>query len=141
MEKTNPTKKDMDKLTQKLTYNPKLVWDSISANEKNKVFRFGEEYKSFLDRAKTEREAVAYIRQMAVDKGYREQALPGDSSPLFKTFHEKSIALALPGTTPLMDGINLIVSHIDAPRLDLKQRPLYEEVDLALRGPYPCTGG
>ncbi len=131
MERKNPTKKDMERLTKKLTYSPKLVWDSISLSEKEKVFQFGEEYKKFLDQVKTEREAVKFICETAVKNGFSEQVIPNDHMPFLKTFHEKSIALAVPGTAPMKDGIHLIVSHIDAPRLDLKQRPLYEDIDLA----------
>jgi len=130
MGKRNHTKKDIEKISKKLMYKPRLVWDAISQAEKKKVFSFGEEYKKFLDQSKTEREAVISIREKAKQSGFSEATKPRSSKPLIKVFQEKSIALIKPGKAPLHKGIRLIVSHIDAPRLDLKQRPLYEKVDL-----------
>ena len=130
MGKENLSKKDLEKLSKKLTYKPDLVWDAISTAEKKKIFSFCEIYKTFLDRAKTEREAVSCIREIARNKGFSEKVKTGSFMPMIKVFHEKSIALVRPGKDALKDGIRLIVSHIDAPRLDLKQKPLYEEVDL-----------
>ena len=57
MKKIDPSKKELEKLSKRLTYSPKLVWDAISSAEKRNVFKFGKEYKRFLDQAKTEREA------------------------------------------------------------------------------------
>ena len=130
MAKGTPSKREMERLGKKLTYEPALVWDSIGETEKKKVFEFAEEYKIFLNRAKTERETVAYIRDRARESGFSEGRKPPSPGPMYKSFHEKSIALVRPGNVPLNKGLRLIVSHIDAPRLDLKQRPLYEEVDL-----------
>ena len=123
MAKKDSTKKDMEKLRKKLIYSPGLIWDAIGSAEKKKVFSFGEEYKKFLDRAKTEREAVVSIRRMARDNWFSENVKPGSCMPMIRVFHEKAIALVKPGTGPLEDGIHLIVSHIDSPRLDLKQNP------------------
>ncbi len=130
MAKGTLSKREMEKLGKRLTYDPELVWDSISETEKKRVFEFAEEYKIFLDKAKTERETVKYIRDRARESGFSEGRTPPSPGPMFKSFHEKSIALVRPGSAPLSEGLRLIVSHIDAPRLDLKQRPLYEEVDL-----------
>lgn len=131
MEDKKLTKKEIEKLSNALTYSPKLVWDEVSRAEKKKVFEFGDEYKGFLDRSKTEREAVVTIREMAKENGFSEDTQSIALTSMIKIFHEKSIALIKPGRVPLDKGIRLIVSHIDAPRLDLKQKPLYEEVDLS----------
>ena len=56
---------EMKKLEEKLTYKPKLVWDEIEDGEKERAFSLAEEYKNFLDNAKTEREAVSYIKDKA----------------------------------------------------------------------------
>jgi aspartyl aminopeptidase len=125
------TRKEIKDLNEKLTYTPRLVWDEISEAEKRKVFALAEGYKTFLDRAKTEREAVSSIRQMAEGAGFSGPSGKGPSAPFMRVFHNKAIALVKPGRGPLKDGVRLIISHIDAPRLDLKQRPLYEDVDLA----------
>ncbi len=131
MEDNRFTKKEIEKLSKALTYSPKLVWDEVTRAEKKKVFEFSEEYKQFLNRAKTERETVVTIREMAKENGFSEDTPSSLLRPMIKIFHEKYIALIKPGKVPLDKGIRLIVSHIDAPRLDLKQRPLYEEADLS----------
>ncbi len=119
--------KDMHTL---LTYEPELVWDRIEESDRKKIFEFGEGYKDFLGKVKTEREAVSFIRDMALKNGFSELSGAKSAGPCFAILHEKTIALVKPGKLPIEKGIRLIVSHIDAPRLDLKQRPLYEDIDL-----------
>ena len=131
MSDRNPTKREIEKLREKLTLRPELVWDGLGAGDKKQAFTFGEAYKKFLDRAKTEREAVSCIRDMARRAGFAESLRPGARKPLFKVFRGKSIALMKPGKASVERGFRLNISHIDAPRLDLKQNPLYEEVDLS----------
>ena len=125
------SKKQIKSLREKLTYKPRLVWDAIEEQEKKKILDYGEEYKSFLDSSKTEREAVGQIREAAIKKGFSDSVRAKSKSPFVRVFHEKAIALVKPGKAQLDQGLHIIVSHIDTPRLDLKQKPLYEEVDLA----------
>ena len=113
-------KEEIEKLKEKLAYEPRLVWDEISDAEKDELFSLADEYKRFLDNAKTERKAASYMEDMAKRAGI----------PFVRVFRGKVIALARPGKEDLTSGIRLIVSHIDAPRLDLKQRPLYEKWDM-----------
>ncbi len=113
----------------------KLLMKKASAWEKNKgkedeIFKFCEGYKKFLDFAKTERKAFDYILKKASEKGFKEA---GDSSDkFFVTNRNKSIALVKLGSNPIEKGIKFIVSHIDSPRLDLKQNPLFEEAGVGL---------
>ncbi|RLB82070.1 MAG: aminopeptidase [Deltaproteobacteria bacterium] len=125
------TKKQIRSLRERLSYAPRLVWDAIDRAEKKKALAYSEDYKSFLDSAKTEREAVRFIRREALRNGFKGDVKAGSGSPFIWIFHDKAIALARPGKIALDKGLHLVVSHIDAPRLDLKQKPLYEEVDLA----------
>ena len=114
----------------------KPVWDYLSDAQKEEVFALGEDYRNFLDAAKTEREAASEIRRRAEAAGF--EALENTEGPLapggryYRVHRNKAIALAVIGTEPLAAGTRLVVSHTDAPRLDLKQNPLYEEMDLAL---------
>jgi aspartyl aminopeptidase len=119
-------------LEKKLKFQGKLAWDRMEEKERKEVFRFAEGYKRFLDRAKTEREAVREILEAARKAGFREISRPGAGKKFFSVNKEKSIALALLGRSPLSEGLRIIVSHIDSPRVDLKQNPLYEDSDLAL---------
>jgi len=125
-------KTETKELEKKLKLQGKLVWDRLKEKERKEAFRFAEGYKTFLDRAKTEREAVREILLAAEKEGFREISRKGGGKKFFCLNREKSIALALLGSAPLAEGLRIIVSHIDSPRIDLKQNPLYEEADLAL---------
>ena len=92
------------------------------------------EYKEFLDQGKTERECVTRAVKMSKEKGYKnltdfiENKTPikaGDK--IYATYMKKAIALFQIGTVPMEKGMNILGAHIDSPRLDLKQNPLYEE--------------
>jgi aspartyl aminopeptidase len=112
---------EVQKLKEQLFYEPRHVWDEIDEEEKKRAFSLAEEYKNFLNHSKTEREAVSFIEAYAKKVGI----------PVIKTFRNKVIALARPGKEDVLSGIRLIVAHIDAPRLDLKQRPVYEKWDMS----------
>jgi len=124
-------KSEIKRISEKLIAQPKLVWDAADTKEKEQVFGFDKEYQSFLNKAKTEREAVKIISEIARKNGFSPHPPGRHPIKLMKSFQEKLIALSLSGKKPINEGINLIVSHLDSPRLDLKQNPLYEEVDLA----------
>ena len=129
--KTGLSKKKVEELRKQLVRKPQLVWDVLKEKQKKKAFDFAQRYKLFLDAAKTEREAVRAIEAFAKKKGFKYITKVGGRKKFYKTNKNKSIALAFLGKEPLVSGVKLIASHIDAPRLDLKQNPLYEEVDLA----------
>ena len=91
-------------------------------------------YRCFLDRGKTERECVTEIIRLATAKGYRdlnqvilagESLQPGDK--VYANCMGKSILLFQIGTEPLEQGLAILGAHIDSPRIDVKQNPLYEE--------------
>lgn len=124
-------KKEIERISQKLISKPRLVWDAMDKREKQRVFDCDREYQDFLNKAKTEREAVTVISNIARKNGFSLNPPSGLPIRMMRTFLGKSIALCLSGSRPMDEGINLIVSHLDSPRLDLKQNPLYEEVDLA----------
>jgi len=124
-------KKKTKEIEKTLKLSPKPVWDVLTQKERKTALDFSKGYKKFLDAARTEREAVREIVTMAKAKGFSETP---SKKPLkyLKINREKSIALAVIGKKPLTEGFRIVTSHIDAPRLDLKQNPLYEDVDLAL---------
>jgi len=124
-------KSEIKRISEKLISKPRLVWDAIDKKEKKGVFGFDKEYQHFLNKAKTEREAVKIISEIALKNGFSPNPPSTHPIKLMKTFQEKLIALSISGRKGINEGINLIVSHLDSPRLDLKQNPLYEEVDLA----------
>lgn len=96
---------------------------------------FCESYKSFLDSAKTEREAVVTTIARAEEEGFVEykQGMPlkaGDK--IYYNNRGKAIIIAVIGTEPIENGVHLAAAHIDSPRIDLKQNPLYEDNEVAL---------
>ena len=129
-EENEKMRKETKELEQKLKTRGKLAWDRLDESQREEAFRFAEGYKTFLDRAKTEREAVRVILQAAREAGFEEVSPGNRPKNFFSVNKEKSIALAMPGRAPLAEGLHLIVSHIDSPRIDLKQNPLYEEADM-----------
>jgi aspartyl aminopeptidase len=124
-------KKEIERISQKLISKSKLVWDTTNKKEKERIFDFDKGYQDFLNKAKTEREAVTVISDIAQRHGFSLHPSGTEPIRMIKTFQGKSLALSTSGRKPMSEGINLIVSHLDSPRLDLKQNPLYEEVDLA----------
>ena len=107
--------------------------------DKTEVFAFCEAYKDFISSCKTERECVTEMVQQAEKAGYRnidaiiesgETLKAGDK--VYANNKGKGLALYLIGEEPLEKGMRILGAHIDSPRLDLKQNPLYEDQELAL---------
>lgn len=115
----------------------KSVWKSLTPEQHKELFEYSERYKNFLDKSKTEREATKFIIEEAEKRGYvsLEKAIEGKIKPGDKIYlnnHNKSCVLFVIGSESIEKGMNIVGSHIDCPRLDLKQRPLYEDSNLAL---------
>lgn len=113
----------------------KTVWDKLNEKDLKEVMSFSEGYKSFLDNAKSEREATAETIRLAKKNGFKEfknvKSLKAGDKYYFNN-RNKSIALFVIGKKPLEDGMNILGAHIDSPRIDLKQNPLYEDNGLVL---------
>lgn len=113
----------------------KNIWTSLKEEEIKKLMDFSEQYKDFLDTAKTERLAVKEIIRQAEEKGFEDfSTLDADTlkgRKIFYNYKNKAVVLLVLGKD-LQEGMNIIGSHIDSPRLDLKPEPLYEEGNLAL---------
>jgi len=110
------------------------AWDAYSKQDLNELETVNSEYKKCLDAGKTERECVTEAVRRAEAAGYRdlnevikrgEKIVPG--TKVYSSWMEKSIVLIQIGEEPLEDGMNILGAHIDSPRIDLKQMPLYEE--------------
>lgn len=130
MEKKSISKELKEKLFSKRTNG----WKRISEEEFDLIHDFCEEYKVFLNSSKTEREAVDTALILAKAAGFKKfdknaSYKPGDK--IYKNNRGKSIIFTVFGNEPIKNGVNIIASHIDSPRLDLKQHPLYEENDIA----------
>lgn len=123
-----------EELKEKLFYNPKHASEVISQEETDKADAFCEEYKNFLNKAKTEREAVVYVLEKAKKNGFVEFDRAKKYNAGDKVYYNnrgKSIILAVIGKKGLENGTRLSAAHIDSPRLDMKQNPLYEDTEIA----------
>ena len=109
-------------------------WNVIKDDEKSKVFDFAEGYKKFLNTSKTERESVVSTVALAEAAGFvplkeKDELKAGDK--VYAVNKNKGIMLCTIGKKPLSEGVNILGSHIDSPRLDLKQNPLFDDAGLA----------
>ena len=110
-------------------------WKNLTQEERKEIFSFNDGYINFLNNVKTEREANKEIIKQLENNGFvelnnLERLNVGDK--VFYNNRGKSIFAAVIGSNSLTEGINLVGSHIDSPRLDLKPNPLYEDANLAL---------
>lgn len=112
----------------------KNLWQVYTEEQLAELEALSGEYKKFLDRGKTERQCVTEIIRQAESAGYRElsnaeQLKAGDK--VYAAWMGKAIVLFNVGEEPLHKGMNILGAHIDSPRIDLKQNPLYEESGFA----------
>ncbi len=123
-----------ENLKEKLFKPTKAGWERADEREREAIFNLSKKYMNFLNVAKTEREFIKQARKMADENGYRdiiefETLKPGDK--VYFVNRDKSMYLAIIGEKPIEDGLHIIGSHVDSPRLDLKPNPLYEDTGLA----------
>ena len=109
-------------------------WEKSTAEQREKMFAFADEYMYFLNRAKTEREAVKISKEILDKNGFKpieeyETLKTGDR--VYYINRDKSMYIAVIGENKIEDGLNIIGAHIDSPRLDLKPNPLYEDTGFA----------
>lgn len=127
--------KKKDELEEKLLMKKKSSWEKLKKKKEKRIFEFSELYKQFMDKSKTEREAFEEILELAKNNGFISIEKVGKLSPrkkIYLTNKNKNVALIVVGKEDIEKGLNIIASHIDAPRLDLKQNPLYEDTDTNL---------
>ena len=114
------------------------VWLTYEEDDRKELEQLSDAYKAFLSQCKTERECTAFFEAEARKNGYRslEELVEEGTSlkagdKVYAVGMGKTIALFQIGRKPLTDGMNILCAHIDSPRLDLKQVPLYEDTELA----------
>ena len=113
----------------------KLAWEKYNDEQINDIMTFNEGYKNYITKGKTERLCVSETVKLAMAHGYKELnevdiLKPGDK--VYVTNMKKNIALFVIGKKPLEDGMRILGAHIDSPRMDLKQNPLYESEGFAM---------
>ena len=123
-----------EELKKKLFNQKKDGWDDLKDDTKEEVFELSKNYMNFLNKAKTEREFIKEARKLADANGYKDimefdKLNPGDK--VYFVNRDKSMYLAIIGENSIEEGLHIIGSHVDSPRLDLKPNPLYEDTGLA----------
>lgn len=118
-----------------LTKKYELAWDKYTKEDLEKVFALSNRYVDFMSKCKTERECVVEFTKLAEAQGYKDintykSLKAGDK--VYANCMGKTLALFLIGSEPIEKGFNILGAHIDSPRLDLKQNPLYEDSDFAM---------
>ena len=116
----------------------KNIWNNYDKKELIKLEALNAKYMKYLDEGKTERECIRVSVEMAEKEGYKsldevikskKKLKTGDK--VYATIMKKAVALFLIGEEPMEKGMNILGAHVDSPRLDVKQNPLYEDEGLA----------
>ena len=123
----------MENMRENLFYEQKNGYDRIDTEERLCIEAYCREYMAFLNEARTEREAVRYAVEKAEELGFRkfqpgQTLVPGDR--VYQINRGKALMLAVIGEESLERGTVIAGAHIDSPRLDLKQIPMYEQDEL-----------
>ena len=117
-----------------LFYKKKSAYDTAAGDEVERAYAYCEEYKQWLNSVKTEREFVAEAIKLASARGFLPYKRGMELKPGSRVYAQtdgKALIFAVIGKKPLSDGVNIAAAHIDSPRIDLKQVPLYEDGDMA----------
>ncbi len=112
----------------------KTVWEKLDKDGVKAVMDFNEEYRQFLTKSKTERTFVTNTEAFALENGFKsfdsfQELKAGDR--VYVVNRKKNIMMLVVGEEPMNKGVNVLGAHIDSPRMDLKQKPLYEKDGIA----------
>lgn len=111
-----------------LKWKKKNVWEIYREEE---IENFAKIYSKFISNAKTEREIVLKAEEILKERGFKNIDDGLDSDKLYKKIKNKSLLIIKKGKKDLKEGFNLVTAHVDSPRIDIKQNPLYEDTNLA----------
>ena len=123
-----------EELKNKLFNKRENGWELLNEEGKQEIFNFCDGYIKYLNSSKIEREAVVTSKKMAEEKGFKDISMFENLKPGDKVYYinrDKSMYLAVIGKEPTEEGLNIIGSHVDSPRLDLKPNPVYEDSGFA----------
>ena len=116
-------------LKESLFMKKKSGWESATDEEKGKIYDFSKGYIEFLNEAKIEREVIEFAKNELDKKGFKDINQVNELAAGDKVYYinrGKSMYIAVVGEESMENGLNIIGSHVDSPRLDLKPNPLYE---------------
>jgi aspartyl aminopeptidase len=122
---------------------PVAAWASLDDGQRREVMAFAEDYKDFMDRAKTELSFVTEAVRIARSEGFRPLEPDSNLRPgarFYDINRDRTITLIVIGAEPMVDGFRVVGAHVDSPRIELKGRPLYEAEGFALFQTYRHGG-
>lgn len=115
------------------------AWNKYDEQTRKEVFALSEDYKNFISTCKSERECVKEAVRMAKENGYvdlediiKEKRTLKSGDKVYAVNMGKTLAMFHIGTRPMEEGMNILGAHVDSPRLDIKQVPLYEDQEFAM---------
>ncbi len=114
-------------LADQLCFKTACLWDSVSLADKKEIEKLSQEYRAFLTEAKTERMVIKKAVEFLAKKGFADLEKKSQKKAGYLTHHGKLAGVFVPGKKSPADGFNLIVTHGDSPRLDLKPKCIYED--------------
>jgi len=123
------------KYSDELFFKKKSAYDMMDDKECAACSDFCDGYIDFLTTAKTERECVRYAVEVAQSNGFVKYDANLTLTPgmkFYKVHRNKAVVLGVIGQADIARGVNIVMAHIDAPRVDLKPNPLYEDSSMAL---------
>ncbi len=120
MKETKPKKSEF-------AYERKNFWKDAPAQEQKAAMDYAVAYKDFLNQAKTEREVAVWTEKLLKKHKFVRMDSKAGASKVYSVFRGKTVAVAILGSEPMNKGFNMVAAHIDSPRIDLKQNPLYED--------------
>jgi len=123
-----------ENMRDELLFEPKNGYEGMEVRERLACEAYCEDYKAFIETARTERECVKEAIRQAEEAGFAAFPMGSDALPgkkLYRSVGGKALILAVLGDAPLSEGVNIAAAHVDAPRLDLKQLPVYEDGEIA----------
>jgi len=124
----------IEELRESLLLKKENGYACLTQTQREEMEQFAKRYSAFISACKTEREATDWAAAAAEANGFRPLVPGMDIKPGDKVYfnnRSKSILLAVMGTEPMKDGVNICAAHIDSPRMDLKPNPLYEDSEIA----------
>jgi len=125
-------KADPNDLKKALFLERENAWDHIPEPQMKALESYMDQYRSFLDNGKTERESAETAIEILEKAGYVDIRKTKETKKIYYNHHNRAVAVFRQGKGPIEKNLRILVAHIDSPRLDLKQYPLYEDEQLGM---------
>ena len=124
--------KDIKALEDELLFKRRNIWESADEAQKDKIFKFSDEYMDFLNCTRTPQQSIKKVTDYLKSCGFVDFSKDNRPDRVYQITKDKSLAVFCAGEAKVQEGLNILAAHIDSPRIDIKQNPLYQEHNVAL---------